>query len=485
MLTFSIYLFYQFILLYCNSLEVSFDLNCKNQCTNYKINGGSQTSFVCGNSYFSYKTCTKNQIIVSYNNVIQIEIEANNDNVKVFGTVYIDGYEFDIGANVWEFRPGQWDQSWSWLGDFTYEANGNNKDRRNFKLKIPNDANALMNKNWETHHNQYDCDHKEFNLLNSNTVTFTLSDYITKKSIYTESIEYAKFETTPAHGSLSQYGVDMNLNNQFSATIPILYTPSPLFEYSYIEKLRYSAYKNSKVPQNCDSNVITLVVCGNKCTECTLQSNNVVKCEDCLQGYSFLKTEEQKCVVDHRDGYYLVPGTPPRLQECDSACKECSAGASGSKQNCLVCRDGLEYIQKFSDGTKNCYSSCYGLKVIEDSKECVQTCENTYKYKFGNNKCLYYFKGTHAYFLISDENECVTSCPFDLPYISGNNLECVEECTAESGYPFVSIAGQCVTNCEPGQVTLNEYKCAIQCSTDFPALVLDTNNCIVSCSCII
>ena len=494
-----------FIFIYClkliraysNNLIVSFYLHCEKDCTEFSINSNPIATSVNGCSSSSYfdTYCYYTEFTSTYNEEIIIKVERKRSGLgsewyaELGGYVVIDGYVFKVSNNeVWR-DPGCSTYIYSTPYP-TYHCEtkitggkGGNGGFHEFKLKIPKNEDDLKKSNWNSVKMQYNCNSDEIKKISTETATIDISAYITPKSTtYGENIEEIMFSSVPSRGTLYQDGSGFLVENKkYDATTSVVYTPSTTSTggNAYREIISFYAYKNDKKEKNCNGGSIKFIICGDNCVDCQESSGGSVKCTGCLSNFAFLEDNVQKCVSINRDGYYL-DGT--HLRKCYSTCKTCSAAGSYTNHKCDTCLDTLDYSQNNTDGTFNCFSSCSGLKEIEDTKECVSQCKDGYSLKYGTNKCLYSCSMSHSYLLVSARNECVDTCPNDYPYISGDGTECVQDCLASDGYPLISDTKQCVINCKTDQVTLNNKQCADDCSTTYPSLVLDSDNCISSCS---
>ena len=93
-----------------------------------------------------------------------------------------------------------------------------------------------------------------------------------------------------------------------------------------------------------DNNYIYENTCYKDCPKRTqVSSSNEILCEDlnCEHYYNF---EQNGCITNIEDGYYLKDEELKTIDKCHNDCKTCDKGEEEGNTNCLFCKDSKKYL---------------------------------------------------------------------------------------------------------------------------------------------
>ena len=177
------------------------------------------------------------------------------------------------------------------------------------------------------------------------------------------------------------------------------------FQYEY----NNICYTNC--PNRIYNNNFICIDCDIKCSSCSLESAISNLCINCNEGYypiyKITFSEFKNCSKDP-EGFYL--DNDLFYKSCYNSCKICNISGTESFHNCLQCKDDYKYQIIYRD-YKNCYINCSYYyytnkttnisyctkeekcpdifnKLIENKRECIDSCnkDKYYKYEF-HKKC--------------------------------------------------------------------------------------------------
>ena len=237
-----------------------------------------------------------------------------------------------------------------------------------------------------------------------------------------------------------------------SINYPILYgtncydeCPSPTYEF------------NNKCIVSCPS--YTVANSNNKC----------VSCKDKDPSTEFLY--KGNCIATKPDNTFVANYNYQILDDCYQNCKTCETGGDSKKMNCTSCINDFYRLEDkpyqcydkdeivegyFVDTTNEIFISCYKTCKTCSTKgnaidhQCI-TCKSGYGFDpYNTHNCInackvYWYKD-----LDTDEHKCIDSCPSNYPYLVINTGECVKTCS--SAY-----------NSVPVSYFTYEYQCLIKC----------------------
>ena len=268
-----------------------------------------------------------------------------------------------------------------------------------------------------------------------------------------------------------------------------------------------------------DTNKKTIDKCDIKCKECTLESTQKKQCLSCNNEQNYFQKENDElnennfinCYKDLTERYYLKDNI---YISCYKTCKTCDESGTIINHNCKSC------IDNYSLNGKNCYKDCaYNhyfdelgeyicteneqcedkyIKLIVETKECVEECSGEYKYEY-ENKC--YNSCPPNSFYNYSHTGCIGSIP-DGYYCNNLNERTIDKCykTCKSCTEYGNVEEHKCTSCFE-KFTLNstncydicdyyyyfdeskEYKCTEEkkCNEKFNKLIVDINQCVEKC----
>ena len=245
--------------------------------------------------------------------------------------------------------------------------------------------------------------------------------------------------------------------------------------------------------------------CYEECPKRTkISSDNEQMCVDlnCSKYYNY---EQNECIDEIEDGYYLNDTNIKTIDKCHSDCKTCKIKESSNNSNCISCPN-----DKYFD-SGNCLSSCingfykdslnnnickckYNIKCKECSSESIKydlciNCNDNYYQKFNDSSNILSFINCYNYLdgYYLDNNiykPCYFNCKKCNEYGDENNNKCIE---CNDNYIFINdskIASNCYQKCEYYYYfdQNNEYHCTSnnECPEDYK-LIKEKNKCINNC----
>ena len=239
---------------------------------------------------------------------------------------------------------------------------------------------------------------------------------------------------------------------------------------------------------NCPSNYKKLIVskneCVNKCEDdMTYKYELDYKCYDICPDETYPKENENLCLTEKPEGYYLASLI---YKECYESCKNCKGAGDLINNNCSECKNTYPY-EIMKSGFKNCYISCPHYFYLDKNTN-IKTCSESRICPLSYNK------------LISEKNECVNKCEEDGTNKYEFNNECFNICPGgtfpkqdeylcltekQEGYYLDSnIYKKCYISCKYCNGAGNEetHNCN-ECKSDYPYEVIksDSINCYNAC----
>ena len=228
----------------------------------------------------------------------------------------------------------------------------------------------------------------------------------------------------------------------------------------------------------------------------------------CSSNYNY---EQDDCLDEIPEGYYLNDTELKTIDKCHKNCKTCLKGPTEYKENCLSCNEPLIY-----QFLSNCFNSCdYGhyndsgiLKcrcVTEECSDCSEesleqnlciSCAEGYYTKendiINSTEYIKCYKDPPKYYLKNETqnyHKCYPSC--DKCYGPGN--EYFHNCLiCDSNYAFEitqNISGYITKNCYENCTYYyyfenNTYLCTKtnQCPPNFDFIIAGTKQCVKSCN---
>jgi len=257
-----------------------------------------------------------------------------------------------------------------------------------------------------------------------------------------------------------------------------------------------------------DNNYIYENTCYKDCPKRTqVSSSNEILCEDlnCEHYYNF---EQNGCITNIEDGYYLKDEELKTIDKCHNDCKTCDKGEEEGNTNCLFCKDSKKYFDSgncvdecqndnYIDESGNKICTCsYDIKCKKCSRESIEplglciSCNNGYHSKINesyNNSFVNCYKDLEEYYLFDNYYyPCYSSCKKCSDGGDVENHKC-DEC--KEGYvviPEINKEKNCYKKCDNYYYidSSNEYKCTEtkECPPEYGKLIREKNKCIDECS---
>ena len=196
--------------------------------------------------------------------------------------------------------------------------------------------------------------------------------------------------------------------------------------------------------------------------------NECVSCKDLDNTKPYLY--KGNCVAS-QDNTFIANYIYQVLDDCYQNCATCERGGDSKKMNCTSCKTDYYRLEDktyqchkddervdgyFFDSTNNLFISCYKTCKTCTTKgnaidhKCT-TCKSGYDFDpYNTYNCISICKVYWYLDLDTDENKCTDSCPSNYPYLVINTGECVKTCS--SAY-----------NSVPVSYYTYEYQCLIKC----------------------
>ena len=257
--------------------------------------------------------------------------------------------------------------------------------------------------------------------------------------------------------------------------------------------------------------------CYIKCPSKTKHQNSTNLCENFTCDNSYYNYEQDDCIDNITDGYYINDTYLNTIDKCHEDCKTCYNGSDEYSTNCLSCNDNESYVY-----LGNCYKSCrYGdfnesdgiKKCLCHRKKCKECSRESLKYdlciscnedegyyeKYYDNNNIYNFtncyKEPEGYYLNSTEKKhmpCYPSCKFCYPLNPDKMNHYCRSCNEENSYSILDENNSTYMSCYPeckynyffNESDDNNYTCAEtqDCPQEYPYLLENTKRCIESCN---
>ena len=232
-------------------------------------------------------------------------------------------------------------------------------------------------------------------------------------------------------------GTRISLHNNYSCEINLTkerYDISDIYDNSSDEK------NNSEEK----TFLLSIIMCPNKCNECSLESLKNDLCISCNTNFSYYEI-----INDSRNndsfincyknpiGYYL-DNNEKKYKPCYFKCKSCTEVGDENNNKCTSCINNYEFKNDFTNDS-NCYeiSQYYYYFDSERKHHCTlnYTCPKEYnKLIIEKNRCIDYCTNDNIY-KYEKNNICYSfqkmECPEEFPYININNNSCVKDCKEE------------------------------------------------------
>ena len=196
-----------------------------------------------------------------------------------------------------------------------------------------------------------------------------------------------------------------------------------------------------------DSESKTIDKCDAKCKNCVLESFNYNLCTSCNDNKGYFPKNKDivdniayiDCFNEEPNGFFFDDNNKA-YKECYKTCKGCTDVGDIKEQKCTSCYDNFTL-----NGT-NCYKICDYFyyfdenkeyqctandacpdnynKLINGEKECIEKCDNIYKYEY-NNKCYQLCPG-HTFYNYNNTG-CIDIIP-DGYYCNDTVKKTIEQC---------------------------------------------------------
>ena len=247
--------------------------------------------------------------------------------------------------------------------------------------------------------------------------------------------------------------------------------------------------------------------------------NCIESCANSIVGNNYYYESDKKCIKKCNESDFIDNN------KCVSSCPDTNKFIYNKKcvENCLPdknyyigmfehgeidlnifcltdCPKDYPFFENDSNKSHKCSGSCSSFYITNDdpfviSKECVEKCENEYKFYVVHNKthkeCLKECTKEKKYYYKSDSiNICVERCPPEHPYHESNSFECIDHCNTNYAYYNVTIENkECVPGCERGDFWYKDSNESIICvkncfDVENKGFRFSTpeNECVISCN---
>ena len=251
-------------------------------------------------------------------------------------------------------------------------------------------------------------------IQNNNIFIQTLNKYkrddefiITMTSL--EPLSEIGYYYTYANEQLTSFSCDLDITVCYS-TCETCSNPGGNINNHYCDKCLTGYYKVNgtsncfkEPPEGYYTDGSLIYKCFETCSECNGQGNeNNHNCMTCKISEGFYKVEGESGMcknLSNNSSYYLDPNEG-MYKKCHESCKGCSSSQSGSKTNCIECKEGY---QPYPDDSTQCTKKC-DYKWTLDSTTQMITCLDS------SSDCDLKDQGNNNYILVQDTNQCVSSC---------------------------------------------------------------------------
>ena len=189
-----------------------------------------------------------------------------------------------------------------------------------------------------------------------------------------------------------------------------------------------------------------------KCLLCSQKSDFYNICISCNKNYypilnDFSNIYSYINCYQNPEGYYLDINDSI-YKSCYNSCKTCYGFGNNDTHNCAICKNKFIYEIDYQN-----YSNCY---------------ENCSYY--------FYFDKELNKLLCTEKLECPKK--YDKLILEKN--QCIDNCIEDDIYKY-ELGKKCVIKC-PSNTEENNYFCNIKCTKEFPFELIETQECISSCS---
>ena len=232
-----------------------------------------------------------------------------------------------------------------------------------------------------------------------------------------------------------------------------------------------NCYNSCKYDYYEENNILKCQCYEEKCYKCSKESLKDGLCITCNKGY-YPKYNDPKNKNGFVECYKVPEGYYLDLEieiymPCYPSCKYCFGDGNKANHSCISCNLENDYPYAIEDNVSytNCYPEClfnfyfddeynyicldkpgcpsFAPLLIENSKQCVNSCKNTRKNKYEfRQKC---FSSCPIYSEPDLDNSgkliCRVVCPFHLPFEKVKEEICVSSCTIMERYDKL-----CITN---------------------------------------
>ena len=272
-----------------------------------------------------------------------------------------------------------------------------------------------------------------------------------------------------------------------------------------------NCYANCRYGDFIDSNKINKCKCHRtKCEECTRESLKYDLCVSCneKEGYyeklndSINISTFKNCYKDP-EKYYL--NTQKKYIPCYHSCKSCAPLKPDKKHHyCKSCNEDNSFsISDENNSTyMNCYPECkynyyfnetedYNYTctktpncpqsypfLIENTKQCIETCQNFSKIWQFRHTCFEQCPNDSKNYTNSSGSYCNASCPFEKPFEMVETQYCLSNCTIMDRYNklcFTNYDGN--RNSEVQDMVLSDFKADIIDTFDY-TIINESHNII-------
>ena len=225
--------------------------------------------------------------------------------------------------------------------------------------------------------------------------------------------------------------------------------------------------------------------------------------DDCPYNYYRIFNDRRTCSREKPGENFFLDSNNNIYYQCYSSCKTCNTRGTNANHNCQQCVDGFSFINTAQDKyavTNNCYEDCNKIYYFNDNHEyfCVETCPTGFKLISEKNKCIDLCTNDDTYKNEYD-NKCVKNCPEGT--VNKNNIcqPCYDSCKScsaigdendhkcnicKDGFSKLINNNNCYENCEHYYYfdDRGKYKCLNEdkCPEDYK-LINTKKKCIKYC----
>ena len=191
---------------------------------------------------------------------------------------------------------------------------------------------------------------------------------------------------------------------------------------------------------NCHDDKIFKYKYNNECyKECPIRTrNNNYNCED-LNCPNYYNLEQNECIDNIFEGYYLKESTLKIVDKCSPNCKTCI----DTSTKCTSCN---EYYFLNNNMCQSCSLNCIRCENYNICNQCVdnyQIINDNY-----NNKHCYVICNNFYYF-DNNEYKCTDTnkCPDNFNKLIEHKNKCIDKCTNENSIYNLEYGNKCLSEC--------------------------------------